>query len=363
MGKSSSIKSKFKIDGARGSGSGIIVRTAAILAGLTGRELEISNIRAAREKPGLRPQHLAALRAIAQMTAGQLEGGAVGSTSIRFAPLTRPRGGEYEWEIGTAGSTTLVALTLLPAAIFADSPCSFRILGGVFQDFAPTGFHTKHALFRMLKRMGVKGSVEIERAGYVPGGQGCLRVRMEPIEANLRPLDLARRGEGLKITGVAFASHLKRQRVSERMAESCLEYLRKRGLEAELRIVHDHVAPQPGAALALFAEDEQGALVGADRAGAPGRRSEAIGRGVARRLFKELRSGATVDRHLADQLVVFAALARGTTRFLISRGTDHIESALWLVESLLGVTTRWDGQVLEIDGIEFRSAPASPSSP
>ncbi len=124
----------------------MIVRTAAILAGLTGRELEITNIRAAREKPGLRPQHLAALRAIAQMTSGQLEGGEVGSTSIRFAPLTRPRGGEYEWEIGTAGSTTLVALTLLPAAIFGTLPVPFESWAA-FSRISPPPDFTQSMLF------------------------------------------------------------------------------------------------------------------------------------------------------------------------------------------------------------------------
>ncbi|MFH0768537.1 MAG: RNA 3'-terminal phosphate cyclase, partial [Chloroflexota bacterium] len=135
------------IDGSAKSGSGTILRYAVALASLLGEELHINNIRAKRDKPGLRPQHLASVKACAQMCSAQVEGAAVNSKEIFYKPGERIKGGYYQWEIGTAGSTTLLAMTLLPLALFADGETVLRISGGLFQDFAPSAHHMQHVLF------------------------------------------------------------------------------------------------------------------------------------------------------------------------------------------------------------------------
>jgi len=125
----------LRVDGAQKSGSGTIVRTAVALAALLGEELEIFNVRAKRDKPGLRPQHLKAVEAVAELCQGRLAGASVGSRKLRLTPGGPPRGGKFTWDIGTAGSTTMLALCALPVAAFANGPCVFRIKGGLFQDF------------------------------------------------------------------------------------------------------------------------------------------------------------------------------------------------------------------------------------
>ena len=117
----------IEIDGAQKSGSGTIVRFSVSLAALLGEELHLTNIRAKKEKPGLRPQHLKAVEALRQICQGTLKGGAVGSSEIWFKPGGRVKGGYYEWDIGTAGSTTLLTMTLLTAAIFATGNVRFNI--------------------------------------------------------------------------------------------------------------------------------------------------------------------------------------------------------------------------------------------
>jgi len=112
----------LRIDGAAKSGSGTIVRTSVALAALLGEELFLYNIRAKREKSGLRPQHLRAVRAVAELSGGELDGAAVGSMELRFRPGRRLSGGEYVWDIGTAGSTTMLALTVLPVAASSRTP-------------------------------------------------------------------------------------------------------------------------------------------------------------------------------------------------------------------------------------------------
>jgi RNA 3'-terminal phosphate cyclase (ATP) len=150
--------------------------------------------------------------------------------------------------------------------------------------------------------------------------------------------------------GVARASHLEERRVAERMAESCEAWLSAAGLTVTIEREHDRTARQPGAGLAVWAESTSGACFGADRAGARGRSAEAIGRFVAMRLLEDLAGDATCDRHLADQLVPFAALARGTSRWQTPLATEHLGANLWLVERF-GARTRLERRLVEVRGL------------
>src|SRR3954471_741800 len=109
------------VDGSYGEGGGQIIRTSLSLAAITGRTVEIANIRARRSRPGLQPQHLTAVRAAAAVCAAHLAGDAVGSSFLRFAPQAPPQPGQYLFDIGTAGATPLVLQTaLLPLAHATD---------------------------------------------------------------------------------------------------------------------------------------------------------------------------------------------------------------------------------------------------
>lgn len=151
----------IEIDGATKSGSGTIVRYSVGLAALLGKDLHLFNIRQKRNKPGLRPQHLKAVQACAEMTRGELEGAEVTSKEIVFRPGKTIHGGSYRWDIGTAGSTTMLAQTILPLACFADAPCDIEIIGGLFQDYAPAAHHLQHVVFPIYKRMGLEVSLKV----------------------------------------------------------------------------------------------------------------------------------------------------------------------------------------------------------
>ncbi len=329
------------------------MRTGIALAALLGEPLRIHNIRAKRENPGLRPQHLKAVEAAAALTKAKISGATVGSREILFSPEKGPMGGEYTWDIGTAGSTTMLALTVLPIAAFAKEPSVFRIRGGLFQDFAPSAFHTQEVLLPALRAMGIRAELKILRPGYVPKGGGEIELRVEPVKGPLAPLRRETLEKPLRFWGISLASHLRERRVAERMAKKCQDILSRRGLRAEFTILNDENAVQPGAALALFAEDKKGARLGADQAGAPGRPAESIADFVAQSLFEDLESGATVDRHLADQVILYAALAQGESVYLIPSLTDHVEANLWLVEELLGAKWELQGKILRIRGIGY----------
>jgi len=341
------------IDGSQKSGSGTIVRFAVGLATLLGEELHLINIRAKREKPGLRPQHLKSIQALRQICHGTLSGGEIGSSEIRFKPGGEVKGGYYEWDIGTAGSTTLLAMTLLPAACFATGAMSFKISGGLFQDFAPSAYHMQYVFFPVLSQMGINARLSIIRPGYVPRGGGVVEVTVEPVRGKIKPISLLSQGDVVGIEGVALASHLKERRVSERMVEKCNQVLKSNGYRAQIEVVYDTLALQRGAALTIYAKTSSGGIIGADRAGEPRRTSEDIAWYVAKSLVEDLATGATVDRYSADQLIFYAALADGVSQYRIPRLTEHVETNLWLAETMLGARTEVNHNLVRIRGIGY----------
>lgn len=340
-----------RIDGSSYSGSGTVLRYAATLATLTAKPLNVHHIRARREKPGLRPQHVTALRACCALSGGTLEGDRTESEEIFYFPGKALAGGDYSWDIGTAGSATMLAFTIIPLALFADTPSRFHITGGLFQDNAPSAFYMERILLPLVRRMGGDVRMEIQRPGYVPKGGGRLEICVQPAGTPLQPLRLLRQGKIRRIRGVSLASHLARQKVADRMAARSRELLHEQGFDAELEVLRDDTAVQKGAALLLSAETDEGCLIGADIAGKPGRMSEYMAQSTVEALMEDIRTGATTDRHLADQLILFGALAQGKTEYLIPGMTDHVESNLWLVGKLLGAGTGVNGHLVEIDGI------------
>jgi len=195
----------------------------------------------------------------------------------------------------------------------------------------------------------------------VPRGAGIIEIEVEPV-GKLKPLGLTEQGEILSIKGIALSSHLREKRVSQRMAVECQKVLSSyvltlnliQGIQAEIEEIYDETSLQEGAALAIYAETSSGGRIGSDKAGRPGRSSESIGRYVAQSFIEDIKSGAPVDRYIADQLILYAGLAEGTTRYLIPRITEHVETNLWLIEEFLGARTKIMGNLLEIEGIGFK---------
>lgn len=343
----------IEIDGSTHSGSGTLLRYAIALASLLGEPVHVFRVRSRRDKPGLRPQHLQALRACSSLASGRMDGDEVGSAEIYYYPGKGLKGGSYHWDIGTAGSTTMLAFTVIPPALFADSPSRFSLVGGLFQDFAPSAFHMQKVLLPLLERMGAEVSLEIVRPGYVPQGGGHLAVSVKPLQTPLKPLRMLEQGSIGKIRGLSLSSHLKEGEVGERMASRCRALLEENGFKSDIEVMNDSTAVQKGAALLLWTETAAGCFLGADQAGKRGRRSENIARFVVDSLLKDLGTGAATDRHLADQLILFAALARGKTEYLVPSVSDHVRSNLWLVSKILGAKTEIQGNLLTIEGIGF----------
>jgi RNA 3'-terminal phosphate cyclase (ATP) len=340
----------LEIDGSFLSGSGTIVRQSIAYAALTGQPIQIRNARARRRHPGLRPQHLRAAEAVRDLVGGSLAGAETGSQSLGFWPGNCEPAGRYAWDIGTAGSATMLALTVLPVMVLLGRGTEAEIRGGLFQDFAPSVFHLRHVMLPMLAQMGMPAEIDLVRPGYVPAGEGIIRLRVPPAAGPLHPLVPRRGAIPARVWGISLASHLDDRRVPARMATAARSVLAAAGMSASIQECSDRTAAQPGAAFALFADFTGGTRLGADRAGAPHRPAERIGARVAHQLLEEIASGATIDRHASDQIIPYLALAEGTSAFHVPFITEHTQTATWLASLFFGAGIHAEDRAVTVRG-------------
>jgi RNA 3'-terminal phosphate cyclase (ATP) len=175
------------LDGRMGEGGGQVLRTALSAAVLTGRPLQISHIRGGRIKPGLLRQHLTCVRAAVAISSGKVEGNALGSSHLSFIPGPI-RGGEFAFDVGSAGSANLVLQTVLPPLLRAAEPSTVTIIGGTHNRNSPPTDDLQHCFIPALRQMGAAVELTLERHGFEPQGGGKLVCSITPTA--LRPLSL-----------------------------------------------------------------------------------------------------------------------------------------------------------------------------
>lgn len=333
------------VDGSMGEGGGQLLRYSVALAAVMGVDLKVVNIRAKRSNPGLRPQHLNAVKAIASMVGADVEGLRVGSTEIVFRPRRRPRGGRYNIDIGTAGSISLLLQALLPVLVSSDSPVELTVRGGTTVKWSPPIPYMQNVLLPLLARFGVRARIELVRRGFYPRGGGIVRVRAEPSKitaARILPFKEIR-----EIRGVSYVGNLPRH-IAERQARSASSYIKERGYGGYLReIVIDDRTPAigQGTGIVVWAVSDQG-VAGGDSLGERGKRAEVVGREAAERLVKALDTGSAIDDHALDNLVIYMALARGESEVYAPEMTTHAETAIELCRMITGAefTVRKQGK-------------------
>jgi RNA 3'-phosphate cyclase len=320
----------IEVDGSYGEGGGQLVRTAVALSALTGKALRLAGVRAKRARTGLAPQHLAAVRAVAALCDARCEGLELGSSGFTFEPRTQPAGGELRVDVGTAGSVTLVLQALLPILLGARQSSRVVVAGGTDVRQAPTWDYFCEVLVRLLRAMGLRVRVTIVRRGYYPRGGGEVAVEVEP--GRPRPLALDCLSGLWKVSGVAHVAHLPLS-IAERMRAAALTAL---GSEARIdaRVLHPEEAIGTGGAIALWAESG-GRVLGASRVAERGVRAEALGEAVGAELGADIASDAGLDRHAADQVLVYLAMAREPSSFTARSLSSHARTAMWLIEQFL----------------------------
>lgn len=292
------------IDGSHGEGGGQILRTSLCLSALTRAPVRLSRIRAGRRKPGLRRQHLTALRTIGQVCGARIEGDELGSSTVHFTPGPI-RAGDYHVRIGTAGSTTLVLQTVCWALLRAPGPSSLVIEGGTHNPMAPSADFLIRTFLPAARRLGARLDIRLGRHGFYPAGGGRLEARFEPSE--LSASELLERGAAGTYGATALIANLPAS-VARRELEALHGALGWSRRELKVERVE---SPGPGNALCLDLRHAHLTTV-ITRIGEKGVLAEEVARQAAREARTYLDApGAAVDEHLADQLLIPMAIAGG----------------------------------------------------
>jgi RNA 3'-terminal phosphate cyclase (ATP) len=295
----------ISIDGAFGEGGGQVLRTALALSLVTGTPFRIDRIRAGRPKPGLLRQHLTAVQAAMAVGNAQVEGATIGSQALTFVP-GQVTSGAYTFSVGTAGSTTLVLQTVLPALVLASAPSTLTLEGGTHNPFAPPFDFLAHAFLPLLRRMGPGVTAVLDRPGFYPAGGGKCRVLVTPTP-RLQRLDVVDRGEIRTRQARATVASLARS-----IAERELAVIgTKLGWPAEwLQVVSVNNSRGPGNVVTITVESTQVTEVFTGF-GTRGVAAEVVATHAVQAAQQYLATEAAAGVYLADQLLIPMALAGG----------------------------------------------------
>ncbi len=319
------------IDGSYGEGGGQILRTALALSAILGRPVELVKIRAGRKNPGLQPQHLACVRALAEITGAEVQGAERGSHMLHFEPGPII-GGLRRFDIGTAGAVSLVFQTILAPLAWAGSPSALTMTGGTHVPWSPPAPYVSEVFLPITARMGVLASWQVERAGFYPRGGGEVRAAVKP-SMRLTPLDLSDRGAMLAIRGLSAVARLPR-RIAERQAAHVRRRLADAGYATVEIEIQELDAACPGDALFLWAEFER-SRAGFGALGERGKPAERVADEATDALLQFLAGEAAIDPHLADQLAILMALAPGRSVLTTTRVSQHLLTNLWTIQQFI----------------------------
>ena len=338
--------SAVRLDGSQGEGGGQILRSALTLSAIIRRPFEIENIRAKRSKPGLRPQHLQAVRAAKAISSAEVRGDQPGSLVLRFRPgAIRP--GEYAFRIPTAGAASLVLQTVALPLLLADAESRVTIVGGTHVPFAPCFEYLDRAWRPALGEMGAELDLRLAKCGFYPAGGGVLIARFPPV-GTLHPVQWTHRGELSRIAIVSVVAKLP-ESVADRQAKQAKRRLAARGFEKLVKepFLHVRPAPSPGTMLGLTVEFASGGTFFFSL-GAKGKPAETVADEAVEQMLSFLDSGERpVDPHLSDQLLLPAALAEGRSTYRTTRVTAHLLTNAAVVRRFVERSIRVEGELDE----------------
>jgi len=340
---------KVVIDGSIGEGGGQILRTAVALSSILMKPIKIVNIRAKRRNPGLQNQHITAVKAAAELTNAVVEGLYLKSTELVYIPR-RLRPGKYSFDIGTAGSTTLVLQTIIPIMLLMPEEVEVEIRGGTDVPWSPPIDYLRNVILYHLNMLGAKVDVKLIRRGHYPRGGGIVTAKVLKTPVKLRPINLVSRGEVVRVKGISHCVKLPKH-VAERQAKAAEEFLKNSGIKQPIEIDLEYYNPDkdphlgPGSGIVLWSETDNGALLGSDALGAKGKSAEEVGTEAAKKLVSELSTKAALDTHMSDNIIIYLALANGKSEITGSSLTLHTYTVIEIVKTLTGAEVEVDGEL------------------
>ncbi len=318
----------IEIDGSHGEGGGQILRTALALSAIGNVPILVKNIRAGRKNPGLRHQHLAAVRAVGRVCGAEIQGDSLGSQTLRFIP-EKTRSEDRQFDVGTAGSVTLLLQAIFLPLCLAERDSTLTLIGGTHVPWSPPFHYVSQVLLPTLETMGLSADALIEKWGFYPKGGGRVQLKVSSTKG-LKPISLVERGFLKRISGFSAIANLPKH-VAERQREQALKRIQgELEIDPEIRVIYDAPSIGQGSFMFLLAEFQR-VLAGFSSLGARGKPAEKVADEAVDSLKSYVKSDGCVDPHLADQLVPFMALAKGNSSFTTTEMTEHLFTNLWVI--------------------------------
>ncbi len=348
----------IQLDGSYLEGGGSICRVALALSTLTQQPFEITDIRKNRPQPGLKSQHLFCIRALEKLCNASSEGAFLGSTQLKYWP-GKIEGKTIDIDIETAGSITLfLQATLLPS-MFAGKTVKFNIVGGSDVAWSPPYDYFTNVFLPQIQKY-AKIECKLIKRGYYPKGNGKAEIKINPmykisdfnnfddfysnLKSNAPKISLVEQGNLIQVKGISHASSdLQNANVAERQAKAAEMELSRYKFPVSIRTEYSS-ALSTGSGIVLWAifskdDDEIDAnspiRLGAGSLGERGKKAEFVGLEAAQSLIWEIESKAAVDKHLADQMLPFMALA-GSSKIKASDITSHARANIFTIGQFLG---------------------------
>jgi RNA 3'-terminal phosphate cyclase (ATP) len=320
------------IDGSYGEGGGQIVRTAVALSVLTKQQIKITNIRAQRPIPGLRPQHYTALSCIQKICDAEVEGMSINSTSLTFTPHdVKP--GTYTFDIGTAGSMTLVFQAILLSVYHTSAPLTIKLRGGSDVRWSPSWDYFVFVFLNLISKIGIKTEIQLMKRGYYPTGGGEAILTIYPIE-KLIPFHAEEPQSFTEIHGIIHQANLP-DHISTRMKHAAINTALKHNLRSNIQV---DITPSssPGTGITLWSASGP-TILGSTTLGEKTISAETVGEIAANQLINEIKSGATIDRYAIDQILPYLVLAPKGSGCLIREISNHTKTHIWLIKQFFNV--------------------------
>ena len=344
------------VDGSYGEGGGQILRNAVALSVLTKKPVEITNIRANRSNPGIKPQHYAAIKIIGELCNAETSGLNIGSSSLTFSPR-EITGGEYNFDIGTAGSIMLVFQACILCSVKTKTPITLQVIGGTDVKWSPSWDYFKHIFLPLMKKMGLPVSAHLIRRGYYPKGGGEVVLTIQPCK-DIQPLKLDKKQEFTTVEGIINIANLP-EHISKRMKHTAIKTLLKKNLEASLKI-EKATSLSAGTGITVWTQTHN-VILGATVLGERGLPAEKIGENVATELIREIESGATLDTHAFDQILPYMALARDNEQSscIVKEISSHAQTNMWLIrqffnnQDMFHIENKEDFKIIRVKGIGY----------
>ncbi len=332
----------IKIDGSTGEGGGQILRTSLSLSLVMGEPLRITNIRAHRPKPGLRAQHLKAVEAAAVIGQADVEGASFGSRSVVFRPKDI-FAGRYRFDIGTAGSTSLVLQTIFTPLSLAIAPSVITITGGTHVKWSPAFHYLNMHWLTFMHQIGYKSDLTLDLAGFFPKGGGRVRVQIQP-RGTLSPLRLTQRGGLKQVRGLSAVSNLPMS-IADRQRRQALRRLSGLGCPVEIETIQ---MPSRGKGTMLMLisifENCQACYTGLGERGKP---AERVADEAVEAMLAFMSTEGVIDEYLADQLLLPLTLATGVSMFRTSKVTQHLLTNAAIISAFACARIDIDGEIGE----------------